>query len=195
MDSIADFTLPWRASRNYVLGADMADAMLAALSGQGAITGIAFSVHEMIHAHRGALHAVPDPAALADYPVRLRLTLDGEVRNFGLAALPGDGPVGEPDHEAEIWAAAIREGERIRLSPPFPLSALTTAVSMKKRMMKELFPEKTGKWTFCRLDAPVPPAGDGPIEVVFRQSVRNIHLSEVRFGDAPPARMSFMVTG
>lgn len=198
MDSVDVFTLPWRAKRDYVLGADMADAMLDALSARGPLLEPSFSVHEMIRTHRAEMFALgPDETArLAEFPVRLRVRLGGEIRHFALRPVDGaDGPEGVDDHEADIWAAACREGETIASDGPFPLSPLTTAVSLKKRLMLDLFPERRGKWTFCRLDAPAPPPADPPrISVRFRQTIRSVFLSEVVFGDAPPARMQFMVT-
>ena len=198
MDSIGTFTLPWRAKRDYVLGADMADAMLGALAPRGALAEPSFSVHEMVRTHSAEMLVLgaDETAQLAEFPVRLRLRLDGEIRHFVLRPLAdADGPAEVDDHEAAVWARAERVGKSIALGAPFPLSTLTTAVSLKKRLMLDLFPDRRGKWTFCRLDAAAPPpTACARIAVRFRQAIRNIHLSEVTFGDSPPARMQFMVT-
>ena len=196
MDEIADLTLPFRRGRDYVQGAELCDAMLGVLTSE--IADLSFSAHEMIRTHGARMTALgPDETArLAEFPVRLRLRLDGRIRHFGLRPVPGvAGPEGLDDHEAAIWARAARDGETIALDGPSPLPPLGTAVSLKKRLMLDLFPERRGKWIFCRLDAATPPpAAPARVAVRFRQAIRNIHLSEVTFGDSPPARMQFMVT-
>jgi hypothetical protein len=201
MDSIAEITLPWRGRRDYVQGADLCDAMLEALDGRGAMSELSFSVHDMVRVHRMEMLSLraDEAARLAEFAVRLRLRLDGAPHLFVLRPAAGEGPEGVDDHEAAIWAAARRDGETIAAGGPSDLGPLATAVSLKKRLMLDLHPERTGKWIFCRLDAPAPPAAGGAITVRFRQSVRSIFLSDVTFGaDEPsgvPARMSFMVTG
>ncbi len=196
MDKVGDLILPFRRGRDYVQGAELCDAMLAAVADK--VSDLSFSAHDMLRVHGAEMFALaPDEVErLADFPVRLRLRGDAENRHFVLRPVADvAGPEELEDHEAEIWTLARRDGEAIAFEGLSPLPPLGTAVSLKKRLMLDLFPERRGKWIFCRLDAPAPPPAACPrITVRFRQAIRNIHLSEVTFGDSPPARMQFMVT-
>lgn len=195
MDNIGIFMMPFRRGRSYVQGAELCDAMLDALPDE--ISNLSWSIHHMIHTHRSEMCALnaDELTLLLEFPVRLRAYLGGEPRYFGLRPLSGDVGIKDlDDHEAQIWGASWREKNVITCDGPFPLTPLSTAVSLKKRLMRDLFPEQPGKWIFCRLDAIAPPPESTPrITVRFVKAIRSIYLSEVVFGAGSAARMSFMV--